>query len=88
MNDTPADVEARMRELFMSRSAGDRVRAACEMFDLSRKVMVAGLQAENPGMAPEELRAKIFERTYGADFEPDERARIIAEIRAASIKRG
>ena len=85
VNDTPSDVDARMSELFMRRSASDRIRAACDMFDLARTVMVAGIQAKDPGISPEELRVKIFERTYGADFNPEECARIVARLRASTV---
>ena len=68
MNDTPSYVERQMTELFMRRPAGARIRAACEMFDFARQVLIAGIQAEHPGVALEELRVRIFERTYGPDF--------------------
>ncbi len=86
MNDTPPDIERRMTELFMSRPAGERIRAACEMFDLARQVLVAGLRSENPGITQAELRVKIFERTYGPDFEPADRARIVARLRAEATQ--
>lgn len=84
MNDTPSDMDRRMTELFMSRTAGERVRAACEMFDCARVVMTAGIRSDHPHIDPVELRVKIFERTYGNDFNPVDRARIITRLRAAA----
>ena len=81
MNDTPPDVEARLRDLFMQRSGSDRVRMVSEMFDLARALVVAGIKAESPDVTPQELRIKIFERMYGDDFDADARARIIARLR-------
>ena len=81
MTDTPPEVEVRLRELFMQRSGSDRVRMACEMFDLARALMVAGIRAEEPGISDVELRVRVFERTYGSDFDADARARIIARLR-------
>lgn len=84
MNDTPSHVERRMTELFMSRPAGERIRTACEMFDFARQVLIAGIQAEHPGITLEELRVRIFERTYGTDFDAADRKRITARLRAAA----
>jgi len=87
MTDTPPEVEARLRELFMQRSGSDRVRMACEMFDLARALVVAGIKAEEPGLSDVELRVRIFERTYGSDFDADTRARIIARLRRSAPDR-
>jgi hypothetical protein len=81
MNDTPPEVAARLNALFAQRSGDDRVRMACEMFDLARALMIGNIRAENPGIAGPELRVKIFERTYAEDFSPDDRARIITRLR-------
>jgi hypothetical protein len=81
VNDTPPDIDRRIAELFMQQSPSERVRAACEMFDLARHVMVAGLRAEFPDITPIELRVKIFERTYGTDFTPSDRARFVSRLR-------
>ena len=82
MNDTPRDVEDRLRALFAARSGSDRVCMACEMFTLGRALMVANIRAEAPDITATELRVKIFERTYGDDMNPDDRARIVARLRA------
>jgi hypothetical protein len=70
-----------MTELVMRRTADERVRAACEMFDLARHLMVAGIRAEFPHITPVELRVKVFERTYGTDFTPADRSRIVSRLR-------
>ena len=83
MNDTPPDVDARLTALFMQRSASDRVRMTCEMFDLARVLMIANIRSEDPDITDAELRVRIFERTYHDDFDAAERARIIARLRGA-----
>lgn len=80
MTDTDAQIEARVRELFMRRSGSDRVRMACEMFDLARTLMTANIRAEHPEIS-EGDRARIVERTYGDDFPAAERDRIMARRR-------
>jgi hypothetical protein len=81
MNDTPPDVEATFTALFMQRSEGERVMMAFEMFDMARTLMAADIRARHPGIQETELRVQIFERTYGADFDDVDRARIVARIR-------
>ena len=81
MNDTPPEIEARLNALLMQRSGSDRVRMACEMFDFARALMVGNIKAEDPDITGAELRVKVFERTYRDDFNPDDRARIVARLR-------
>ena len=44
--------------------------------------MIARIKAEHPDLTASERRVKLFECTYGRDFEPGERARIIARLRS------
>ena len=83
MNDTSPEIEARLAALYASRSGSDRVRMACEMFDMARALVVANICAEAPAIAAAELRVRIFERTYGEDLDAETRARVIARIRAS-----
>ena len=82
MNDTTPEVTERYRTLLMRRSGSDRLRMAYEMFDCARQVMIARIKAVHPDLPANELRVKIFECTYVRDFEPRERARIIARLRS------
>jgi hypothetical protein len=84
MNDTSPEVEARLDALFARRSGSDRLRMTSEMFALARTLMVANIRAEHPDISDAELRVKIFERTYGDDFDPGARARITARLRGSS----
>ena len=81
MTDTPPDFEARLAALYAQRSGSDRVRMACEMFALARALVVANIRADTPDISAADLRVKIFERTYGDDLVPDDRARVIARLR-------
>ena len=81
MNDTSPDVGATFRALVMQRTEGERAMMAFEMFDLARELMIADIRAQNPGITDGELRVKIFERTYGNDFDDADCSRIVAQIR-------
>lgn len=87
MNDTPADVAAAFTALLMQRPPGERAIMAFEMFDLARRLMTAEIRARHPGICETELRVQIFERTYGNDFDADDRARIAMVIREAANRK-
>jgi len=80
VNDTPPEVAAELDVLMAQRSGSDRVRMACEMFDLARTLAVASIRANDPAISADTLRARLFERLYGDDFSPEERARIVATL--------
>jgi hypothetical protein len=81
MNDTPADVQARFDELLRQRSGSDRISMMSEMFDLARASIVADIQTRCPALTDAELRAQLFERLYGNDFDPATRAEIMTRWR-------
>jgi len=81
MNDTPPDVGAAFRALVMGRTEGERAMMAFEMFDLARVLMIADIRTQHPAITDGELRVKLFERTYGNDFDDADCDRIVAQIR-------
>lgn len=83
MTDTAAAIEARMAELYAARSGGDRVRMACEMFRTARALMVADIRRREPDISEEELRVRVFERTYADDLDAMTRDRVVARLRRA-----
>jgi hypothetical protein len=84
MSDTAPDVAARFAELLKQRSPGERAMMAFEMFDLARALATADIRARHPDISETELRVRIFERTYGNDFDAADRARISVCIRNAA----
>ena len=74
MNDTPEAVQDFYRTLLMRRSGSERVQMGCAMFDTARAFARANLQGLSH--SDDELRARLFVRTYGGDFDPDTAQRI------------
>jgi len=72
MNDTTPDVEATLADLFSRVSPGDRVRMACDMFDLARALMIADIKSQDPRVTGTQLRALIFERLYSGERSVEE----------------
>ena len=81
MNDTPSDVRAQFLALLMARPEGERALMAFGMFDFARAVVVADIRQRHPGIGDADLRVKIFERTYGSDFNERDREIIARAIR-------
>jgi hypothetical protein len=81
MKDTASDVEAAYTALFASRSAADRLRMTCDMFDAAKTLMAAGIRANEPAISSEDLRIRMFERLYVDDFDQPTYHRIIRALR-------
>ena len=76
MNDTPEAVQNFYRTLLMRRSGSERLHMGCAMFDTVRAFALANLHGLSHSDA--ELRARLFVRTYGGDFDLGTTARIAA----------
>jgi hypothetical protein len=76
MNDTPEAVQNLYRMLLMRRSGSERVQMGCAMFDTARAFALANLRGLSH--SDDALRARLFVRTYGGDFDPAMAQRIVA----------
>jgi len=84
VNDTTPEAARRYRQLLMDRPNAERLRMGCDMFEAAKALALAGLR-EQGGDCPQE---NLFLRLYGADFSPEDRERIVAQIRARAGKPG
>lgn len=80
MSDTTPEASRVYRELLLSRSGEERFRMGCEMFETAKALALAGLKERGEA----DVRERLFLRFYGNDFEPSERARIVAALRGWS----
>jgi len=81
MKDTPPEVEARYREMIMSRSPAERLTMATRMFMTAKSLVRAGLKASGETIPPEEMPGRIFLRFYGHEFGPAEKERILQHLK-------
>lgn len=81
MKDTPEAVETKYRELIMKKSGSERLKIGCDLFTAAKRLALVGLLEESS----EFVQERLFERFYGRDFSPDQRIRIQARIRRASM---
>ena len=75
MNDTPEAVQNFYWTLLMRRSGSERVQMGCAMFDTARAFALANLRELSH--SDDDLRARLFVRTYGGDFDPATAQRIV-----------
>ena len=76
MNDTPEAVQNLYRTLLMCRSGSERLQMGCRMFDTARAFARANLRTSC--RSDEELKVRLFIRTYGGDFDAVTAQRIAA----------
>jgi hypothetical protein len=81
MTDTPQEVAEFYRHLLMRRSGSQRLEMGCRMFDTARTFMRASLGDPSGTDSSREMMARLFLRTYGADFDPLTRDRIATWLR-------
>lgn len=77
MSDTSVDIEKRMLQMIARRTPSERLKMASSMFDLGKKLMVAGLLRENGSLNEAQLRARIFLRLYGDCYSQAEIEKIV-----------
>ena len=76
MNDTPEAVQDLYRTLLMCRSGSERLQMGCAMFDTARAFALANLRLLSH--SDDDLRVRLFVRTYGGDFDAETVERISA----------
>ena len=80
MDDTPAKIEQRYKEMLLSKSPLERLKMASRMYDSGRKLVMSGILKERQNIDASRLRAKLFLRMYGNDFTDNEIEKIIKKI--------
>jgi hypothetical protein len=68
--------------LLMELPPARRLAMACDMFTTAKAFARAGILRDGP-LPESEIRCRLFLRFYGNDFSEEERAKILAELRAA-----
>jgi len=77
MNDTHAQLAAKMRKMIQERSPAERLAWGCSMYDFSKELTKSSILGDNRDIAPKELRKLLFLRFYKQDFTPFQREKIL-----------
>jgi len=84
VKDTGPLAQKRWEDLLRAQSPSQRLAMGCAMFDDAKRLVLAGLQARNPGITDHELKRLLFLRLYGRDLPAEIKNRIMASFEAPS----
>ncbi len=80
MTDTSPEIETVWLEMWKKVPPAERFRMGCEMFSTAKELALVGIRKELGRDDPKEMRHRLFMRFYGADFTPEESARILQHL--------
>ena len=87
MSDRVKETEALYRSMMRAQPPAARLRMACRMFATAKALIRAGILSRGESVSgSDDLRAMIFQRLYGCDFDDSQIRKIIdhLESRAGS----
>ena len=80
MNDTSPAVNAHFESLIMQKSAEERLRMGCSMFDAAKQIVKSSSLETNPSIQEKQMRREIFVRFYGQEFTESQRNGILMAL--------
>ena len=80
MNDTPLEIEEKIRELVRKKTIEERLKMGCSMYDLSKQLVTQSILRSNPRLSPAGLRRELFLKFYGNDFDSKKRLEILERL--------
>ncbi len=78
-SDTTPEAERIYRSLLQQRTGAERLRMACEMFDVAKRLALASLPA-HVREDPAARSAALLRRFYGRDLAPDVLEAVLARL--------
>jgi len=81
MKDTNPIIEEKFINLMMAKSGEERLKMGFEMYEMSRKIVIASIIQDNPGMSEKEIKVSLFNRFYENDLSPETRQKFIERMK-------
>lgn len=81
MKDTGPEIEEIFFNMMMAKSGEERLKMGFNMYEMSRKIVIASILQDNPGMSDKEIKVSLFNRFYGNDLPPETRQKFIERIK-------
>ena len=81
MKDTSKAIEQLFTRKLLDLAPDERLAMACRMFSAAKVLVHAGISAGG-AMSAAEVRALVFLRLYGQDFDQVKRAKILSRLEA------
>lgn len=80
MKDTDPEIEKKFFDMMMAKSGEERLKMGFEMYEMSRKIAIASILQDNPGISEKEMKVAIFNRFYENDLPPETRKKFIERV--------
>ena len=80
MKDTGPEIEEIFFNMMMAKSGEERLKMGFNMYEMSRKIVIASILQDNPGMSDKEIKVALFNRFYENDLPSDIRQKFIERI--------
>jgi hypothetical protein len=80
MKDTNPAIEEMFCNMMMARSGEEKLRMGFEMYEMARKIVIASILKDNPGISERDMKISLFNRFYGNDLSPETRKMFIEGI--------
>ena len=69
-----------MQNLVQAKSFEQRLIMGCSMFDCSKQLVINAILREAPNLAPSQLRAEVFLKFYGNEFDSEHSGKIVRHL--------
>ncbi len=81
MKNTSPEIEEMFFNMMMAKSGEERLKMGFEMYEMSRKIVIASIIQDNPGMSDKEIKVSLFNKFYENDLPPETRQKFIERIK-------
>lgn len=80
MFDTSIEITRKVCEMFQKKTAIERLKMGCSMYETSRYLITRAILETEPNISKKDLNKKIFLKFYGDDFDPITLEKIIRHL--------
>lgn len=80
MIDTPQSVMNLFATMMMKKSAEERLRMGCSMFEAAKQIVLTSVRDRHPGIGPAEMKRELFLRFYGEEFNERQKENILGSF--------
>jgi len=85
MDDTPLLIKKKMQSLCQAKSPEQRLIMGCSMFNFSKHLVINAILRQTPNLTPFELRAELFLKFYGNEFDAQQSEKIIRYLSCSGL---
>ena len=80
MRDTTPEITLKMCEMIRAKSALERLKMGCSMYETSKLLITRAIRENNPHISKSEFKKEFFLKFYGNDFNPVDLEKILSHL--------